>query len=279
MRMLMCTDSSLPASRALNYGATLARAAAADVTLLGIVANAGREAQVRAALDYAQSLFTQRAEEKVRLGRPATEVLAEAATGRYDLIVMGSRGRRGWQRAAFGSVAARLARSSPVPVLIVKGGRMVAQKVLVCTSGDVRGERVARWGGQMATWLNAHSTILHVMSQIPMSPQANLEELSETAEEAIAQQTREGQHLAREIELMHTRGTTTPVAPKLRYGLVREEIVAEVIEGDYDLVVIGGHQAPDLGGRRGLIREYLLEDVTDQVIMDVDRPILVIKGN
>jgi nucleotide-binding universal stress UspA family protein len=60
---------------------------------------------------------------------------------------------------------------------------------------------------------------------------------------------------------------------------VREEIVAEVEEGDYDLVVLGGHQAPDLGGSRSRIREYLLEDVTDHIIMDVNRPILVVKGS
>lgn len=278
MRILMCTDGSPLADRALNYGAQLVKPANADVTVLGLVTSPGREAPVRAALDHAQSLWVNPAEAKVRTGRSATEILAEATTGQYDLIVMGSRGRRGWQRVAFGSVAARLARSSPVPVLIVKGGRMVVQKVLACTSGDVRGERVARWGGQIAAWLKAQSTILHVMSQIATSPRANLEELSETAEEAIARQTREGTHLAHEVALMQAQGAMVKATPKLRYGLVREEIVAEVAEGDYDLVVIGGHQAPDLGGSRSLIREYLLEDVTDHVIMDVDRPILVVKG-
>jgi nucleotide-binding universal stress UspA family protein len=279
MRILMYTDGSPLADRALNYGAQFVKSAGAEVTLLGIVTSPGRDAQVQAALDHAQSLFPRPAEVKVRAGRPANEVLAEAATGRYDLIVMGSRGRRGWQRVAFGSVAARLARSSPIPVLIVKGGRMVVRKVLACTSGDVRGERVARWGGHVAYWLKAETTILHVMSQIPMSPQANLDELDETAEEAIARHTREGKHLAHEVELVQAQGAATSVMPKLRYGLVREEIVAEVAEGDYDLVVIGGHQAPDLGGSRSRIREYLLEDVTDHIIMDVNRPILVVKGN
>lgn len=279
MRILMCTDGSPLADRALNYGAQLVKPAQAEVTLLGLVTSPGREAQVSAALQHAKSFFTQPVEEKVRVGRATQEILAEAATGRYNLIVMGSRGRRGWQRVAFGSVAARLARFSPIPVLIIKGGRMVVHKILICTGGDVRGERVARWGGHISNWLNAQSTILHVMSQIPTSPQANLEELSETAEEAIARHTREGQHLAREIDVMHAQGPIVKTAPKIRYGLVREEIVAEVNEGDYDLVIIGGHQAPDLGGSRSLIRDYLLEDVTDHIIMDVDRPILVIKGN
>lgn len=279
MRFLLCTDGSPLADRALNYGAQLAKPAGAEVTLLGLVTSPGREPQVSAAINHAKSFFTQPVEEKVRVGRATQEILAEAATGRYALIVMGSRGRRGWQRVAFGSVAARLARFSPIPVLIIKGGRMVVHKTLICTSGDVRGERVARWGGHIAHWLGAHSTILHVMSQIPTTPRANMEELSETAEEAIARHTREGKHLAREIDVVHTQDPAVKTEPKIRYGLVREEIVAEVSEGDYDLIIIGGHQAPDLGGSRSLIREYLLEDVTDHIIMDVDRPILVVKGN
>ena len=174
MRILMCTDGSPLADRALNYGAQLVKPAGADVTLLGLVTSPGRETQVRAALDHAQSRLPKPVETKIRSGRPANEILAEVTTSHYDLIVMGSRGRRGWQRVAFGSVAARLARSSPVSVLIVKGGRMVVRKVLVCTSGDVRGERVARWGGQMAYWFNAQSTFLHVMSKIPTTPRANM---------------------------------------------------------------------------------------------------------
>ena len=49
-----------------------------------------------------------------------------------------------------------------------------------------------------------------------------------------------------------------------------DEILAEVQEGDFDLVVIGAQVA------EGLIR-YLLEDVTHQVVANIDRPVLVAK--
>lgn len=39
-----------------------------------------------------------------------------------DLIVVGSHGRRGVERALFGSVAEGVARASPIPVLVVKSG-------------------------------------------------------------------------------------------------------------------------------------------------------------
>jgi nucleotide-binding universal stress UspA family protein len=278
MRLLICTDGSPLAQHAVNYGALWVKASGADVTLLGFASGANTERLVRTSIDHAQRLFTPRAEEVWHTGKAATVILEEAGTGRYDLIVMSSRGRRSWQRIAFGSVAARLARYSPIPVLIVKGGRRVVHKLLACTGGDVRGERAAHWAGQIARWFNAESTILHVMSQIPFSPNSRLEELEETAEQAIAQHTREGQHLARALELMQVQGVAARMLPKIRHGLVLEEIVAEVREGDYDLVVIGGHQAPDFSDNSSQIRDSLLEDVADQVIMAVDRPLLVIKG-
>ncbi len=192
MRILICTDGTSVGQHTVSFGALLARAAQAEVTLLGILAGAGTDASVREALTSAQTLLPARAEEKTRRGkgRIAQEILAEAESGAYDLIVVGSHGRRGLQRLAFGSVAAQLARFARIPVLIVKGQpRPAVRQVLACTSGDVRGERVARWGGQMARWLNAEITVLHVMSQIALSPRAKLDELSGTAEEALARGT------------------------------------------------------------------------------------------
>lgn len=279
MRILMCTDGTPACENALRFAAPLTQATQAEVTLLGIVGPIP-EAGVREAMARAQGLLSTPAVEQLRKGRLAQEILAELENSRYDLVVVGSRGRRGLERLAFGSVAARLAKFSPVPALIVKGPpRPAARKVLACTSGDVRGERVARWGGRMAQWLGADITLLHVMSQIPISSEAKLDELTESAEEAVARGTREGRHLARELELARAQAEAVPsdMRPKIRHGLVVEEITAEAEEGDYDLVVIGGHAAPALpGDREGL--EFLLEDVADQVLMALQRPVLVIKG-
>ncbi|KQX31916.1 universal stress protein [Variovorax sp. Root434] len=52
--------------------------------------------------------------------RIAEVVTEEAAKAACDLIVMGTHGRRGLSRLALGSDADRVARSSPVPVLLVR---------------------------------------------------------------------------------------------------------------------------------------------------------------
>ena len=175
-------------------------------------------------------------------------------------------------------MASRLARYSRIPALIVKGRRPAIRRVLACTGGDVRGERVARWAGQIARRLNAEITMLHVMSQMALSPQSKLDELSETAEQAIAQGTREGKHLSRELELLRKQEITANAHPKLRHGLVLEEIVAEANEGDYDLVIIGAHEAPELPAGWGWLGSYLVDDVADKIISAVNRPVLVIRG-
>jgi universal stress protein A len=53
-------------------------------------------------------------------GRPG-KVIVEAATDRgADLIVMGTHGRSGFERLIIGSVAERVVRSAPCPVVVVR---------------------------------------------------------------------------------------------------------------------------------------------------------------
>lgn len=280
MRFLVCTDGTPVGAQALAFAAPLARAAGATVTVLGVAPEGGAEAPVRAALDGAAEQWGSAPEARLRHGRLASEILAEAQAGGYDLIVAGSRGRRGLTRLAFGSVAAQLARYAPIPALLVKGpARPALRRILACTGGDVRGERVARWAGRLAGWTGAAVTILHVMSQIPISAHAKFDELEMTAEEAVALGTREGQHLARALALVgEEAGAGAPAArPKLRQGLVVEAVAAEAEAGDYDLVILGAHEAPELPANWEVL-EFLLEDVADQLLMAIQRPVLIVKG-
>ncbi len=281
MHFLIYVDPSPMAEQAVRFAAPLIAPASAAVTLLAVANAPPEEARARAALERLAGLLPGPAAVRLSSGRGVHQLLREAETGAYSALVVGSRGRRGWQRLAFGSVAARLARYSPIPVLIVKGQaapRLGRRRVLACSAGDVRGEPVARWAGQMAGWLDAELTLMHVMSQLALSAQAPLHPLVETAEEAIAERTREGQHLARQLEVARAVQPALPAQAKLRHGLVVDEIVAEADERDYDVVVIGGHQAPAASEGWAPVRAYLLEDVADQIIMALQRPVMVIKN-
>lgn len=56
---------------------------------------------------------------KVVAGDPSEEILGYIAAHGIDLVVMGTHGRKGFDKVIFGSVAERVVKSSPVPVMVV----------------------------------------------------------------------------------------------------------------------------------------------------------------
>jgi nucleotide-binding universal stress UspA family protein len=55
----------------------------------------------------------------LRPGHPVTEIVAMAEELHVDLIVMGTRGRTGLAHLVLGSVAERVTRTAPCPVMTV----------------------------------------------------------------------------------------------------------------------------------------------------------------
>jgi len=81
------------------------------------------------ALDAAQKRMTAAAKEqfpgiakletRVEIGAPADKILELAKKEKIDLIIMGAHGRKGLERAIFGSIADKVVTSAPCPVLTV----------------------------------------------------------------------------------------------------------------------------------------------------------------
>ncbi len=57
----------------------------------------------------------------VSRGDPAREIVKAAADEGADLVVMATHGWTGWRHLVFGSVAERVLRESPCPVLVLRG--------------------------------------------------------------------------------------------------------------------------------------------------------------
>jgi len=139
-RILHPTDFSPSSAYALGYAAALAREFGAKLYLLHVVEDVARalyfdmlqappiadiigeiERQARKELDKIL------AEEKdlpverlLRRGVPFGEIIRVAREVEADLIVMGTHGRSGFKHALFGSVAEKVVRKSPCPVLTVR---------------------------------------------------------------------------------------------------------------------------------------------------------------
>lgn len=56
---------------------------------------------------------------KVLIGDAASEIIRYAQEEKIDLIIMGTHGRKGLEKALFGSVAEKVVKNSPVPVLTI----------------------------------------------------------------------------------------------------------------------------------------------------------------
>jgi nucleotide-binding universal stress UspA family protein len=137
-RVLVATDGSESVGRAVDVALDLAARFGARVETLYVLDEAelnGSPDQVRDDLRNAlqqtggEALVEarRRAETRgvdvttaVREGRPADEILAHARETDADLVATGTRGRHGEHRLLVGSVAERVVRHCPVPVLTVR---------------------------------------------------------------------------------------------------------------------------------------------------------------
>jgi nucleotide-binding universal stress UspA family protein len=136
--ILLATDLSELSERALGVAAALTRVHGGRLTVvhvyeatasaLGDTAPAVAERtwpggiRARRALDGVVDRLRGRGlqvDGSLRFGAVADQVLATALERRVDLIVMGTCRRRGLARVWYGSVAERVVRGAPVPVLAV----------------------------------------------------------------------------------------------------------------------------------------------------------------
>jgi nucleotide-binding universal stress UspA family protein len=273
MKMLLCTDGSADAARAVRFGLRLVRRSADSLRLLGVIED--RDDTERLIRDALETLGAEldaigvEYEAKTRRGHAAEQILDEAVEWRADLIVIGQLGRRGLTRFIMGGTATRVVQYARCSVLLMKGQRSVLQKILVCTAGGEPGLRDVELASQLAAQTQATVTVLHVMSQVSLSEKTYRPELEASAADLMTRHTREGVHL--EIALNTLRSAGVSCAAKVRHGLVVDEIAAEARHGSYDLLVIGAHLA------RGLSR-WLLDDVTTHVLEETQIPILVVRG-
>lgn len=138
--ILVPLDFSECSEAALPYAAALAQKYKAKITLLHVVSThiymgAGSELvyweQILSSMEeeahkMLATIFspTERAllqlKERVVHGIPFAVILEEAKSGEADLIVMATHGRTGLSHAVMGSVAERIVRLSPIPVLIIR---------------------------------------------------------------------------------------------------------------------------------------------------------------
>lgn len=277
MRILVTSDGPDTLKRAADYTALFAHDA--DLNLLAVYSD--REEQGEAAHGYETLADELRArtgkevEARIERGDITELILQEIETGAYDLVVFGIHLQRKLNRLRPKLVAQRLAGRVSVPLLVVFPAWERLERMLVWTAGEEPDELALQLAGEMAADVGARVTVLHVMSQVPLRADAQVDDLERDAEELIEHQTREGEFLQRALEVLRQHGVSDQLSEvKVRHGLTVDEIVSESEEGDFDLVVVGALDVPEEEAWHEL-RELVQEDLAERVLMEAKRPVLI----
>ena len=118
-QILVGTDGSTTAAKAVDRAVAVAASSGASLTIFSAGRPAKGEAVVAAeAARHAGSGVT--ISTKVADADPVSGLVAEAASGGFDLLVMGNKGMTGLTRFLKGSVPNKVAHHLPCSLLIVK---------------------------------------------------------------------------------------------------------------------------------------------------------------
>lgn len=264
-RILLPSDGSEPAVQAQYHARLLARAFDAAVDLLAVTSDAstGKEQFAGAAAHLDGVTW----ETVTRSGRPATEILAYADESSCDVIVMGTHGRTGLERAITGSVTERVLRRSAVPVFTVRPGEETTppsnyDRLCVPVDGSERSARAVEPAIELATAFDAAIDVVSVVDVSTIAAQSEglnpsviSGELTEQCESALEQ-------AKRDIERADVPTDTTVLR-----GSPSNAILEHVAAAGCDAVVMATH------GRTGLQRA-LVGSTTERTIRRADVPVV-----
>ena len=294
-RILVPTDLSDHAQRALQHAAVLADWHDAELYLLNVAGRHMYEYATmrdhfpmdRSALDAA--LHPNGEGDPPKEGPPipaaddlvihqeqvehasASDIIIERTQEKdIDLVVMGTRGRRGTDRLLMGSVAEKVVRNTPCPTLTVRRqGRDVPgqaiRRILVPIDFSEPSIQALRHARELAMTYGAKLDLLHVVEDVTIPAaygtepvEMHVPEAIEGSEKALAELVRE--EIGHEHVTIHAEPGHTPAT-----------ILDFAEDHDMDLIVIATH------GRTGLER-LLLGSVAEGVVRRAGCPVFTVKS-
>jgi nucleotide-binding universal stress UspA family protein len=296
IRRILCpVDFSYFSRRALDLAFTLAARSGAEITALHVTA---ASFPPMAAFPEVPALFPLDAAVMERLraelasfvapsrtpdiplrtvvaeGAPVTTILLEAEALRADLIVMGTHGVGGFERWVLGSVAEKVLRKAPCPVLTVTAARQGPfpldpgrfGEVLCAVDLSEGSKETLADAVSMAQGAGAHLTLLHVLEDAPQEAaavaQAGLD-LSAYRAQRCQEARQRLRALAKDVGCAHDQIVKT--------GTPYREILALAEEREAGLVVVGVH------GRR-FLDMFHFGSTAHHVVRGAECPVLTVRA-
>ncbi len=174
----------------------------------------------------------------VQIGVAADSILSFAELLKADVIVMGTHGRRGFDRLMLGPVTDRVMRRAPCPVLAAskplhdsvaagkeRGHVHHLSRILFCADFSENSERALTYAISATAEYDAELTLLHVLEEIP-GP-AKTEEAMAAAAERL------------DKLIPPERRKTLKIKTAVRIGKPYEQIVQFAGDAQIDMVTMG----------------------------------------
>ncbi|MDW5562678.1 MAG: universal stress protein [Methanomassiliicoccus sp.] len=283
-RIIIATDGTDKTTPAVQYGLGVAKAMGAEVTAMCVIDESPYEnvanvtvsevesIRYRSSAGAVEAVMAQGRAHGIKMralmtsGTPSAEIVR--ASSDHDLIVMGTEGRMGVSHLLLGSVAEKVVRYAPTPILVVHSGMRIGgdlpmvRKLLIPTDGSENTRPAIAQGLALAKLLGAEVTALSVAD-----PGAeNHSRLQEGSQRLTENDCHEAvdyiKDLGRDLGaiIVHEAVVT---------GIPSEEIVKA--SSEHDLVVMG------TVGRTGLAH-IRLGSVAERTVRQARCPVLVVRA-
>lgn len=240
-----------------------------------------RELHQAAAESFEQLLAAIRAPEGVTVrslivdGPPADEIIHHSTTAGTAMVVMTTAGRGAVGRLTYGSVADRVARSSPVPVLLVRANldapsdptaSAEIRRLIVPLDGSARAHQALPKAAALAKHLAVPVLLVSVNEAERMSliygsafSAAAYAEIAENAERQLEEM------LQKAADELKAEG----IAVDLKVLMGATAFAIDSVTDYGDIIVMTSH------GRSG-VRRWLLGSVTEQLVRTAHVPVLLV---
>jgi nucleotide-binding universal stress UspA family protein len=271
VRVLVYADAGASGDTTLEWLAVLASTLSVDATLLMAYDRvASGVTQLEPVIQFMRSHGGTARVETTDSARASSAIVSAARRSAYDLIILPSSLRGGARGLLRGSRLSAVVRNVGSSILIAHAPARPPQRILVCVGGGPHSTIDAEVAARVAKAFGAQVNILHILSQVPLV-YSGIEDLRVNVKHFLASTAPAARQLETAQAILQDQGVSHEL--RLREGIVVDQIMEEIRDGGYDLLVIGAHER---GG--GALLQFFLEDLSEDLSQRSPISTLIVQG-
>jgi nucleotide-binding universal stress UspA family protein len=212
-------------------------------------------------------------------GDVSTRILETIVKEPIDLVVMGTHGRKGFNRLLLGSVTEGVVHQAACPVLAVSRpqkemtmetpGKLQLRTILLATDFSPHSDIAAAYAMKWASEWGARVITVHVVEEAPLSMRGKVHLLPEhnlRFDRQIAVARKRIEHL-----ILEKAALDSEVSFDVRHGTPKEEVLRVAWEADADLIVTGARGVSGSAAPWGSVSSAVVRDGRFPVLVARER--------